>query len=466
MKKHKLIEIDWPEFGTCPRPEAATTEEYTKRAEALRVKMENKGLTHLVVYGDREHFANMAYLTGFDPRFEEALLIMNLKQKPVLLVGNECEARLPASPLYLDRLMDGLRYQPFSLLDQPKTSSPFLQDIFVDYGIGEQSSIGCIGWKYFSEIEHPNSKYAIEIPSFIVDTLRDLAGKERVVNATELLMAPDSGMRTFITPSEIAYFEFTNILASEGMKNMLFHMEDGMIDYDLALHANYNGEPQGCHMTLGTGGNQHISMAGPMGTTVRRGDPFSTNISYWGSNICRAGWVASSKEELPQKAKGYVEDFAGIYFEAMNEWFSMLKIGTKGGKIANMMANRLPFNKFGIFLNPGHLIHLDEWLSSPFYKGSEIRIHSGMVIQTDIIPSSPEYFSTRMEDGIVIADKSLRTELKGQFPDCYNRCLERRLFMENELGIELPEEILPLSNIPAIVPPFVLKPNLVFTMEK
>ena len=27
-----------------------------------------------MVYGDREHFANLAFLTGFDPRFEEAIL--------------------------------------------------------------------------------------------------------------------------------------------------------------------------------------------------------------------------------------------------------------------------------------------------------------------------------------------------------------------------------------------------------
>ena len=34
------------------------------------------GLDAFVVYADREHFANMAYLTGFEPRFEEALLLL------------------------------------------------------------------------------------------------------------------------------------------------------------------------------------------------------------------------------------------------------------------------------------------------------------------------------------------------------------------------------------------------------
>ena len=33
-------------------------------------------LDAFVVYGDREHAANVAYLSGYDPRFEETLLIL------------------------------------------------------------------------------------------------------------------------------------------------------------------------------------------------------------------------------------------------------------------------------------------------------------------------------------------------------------------------------------------------------
>ena len=33
-------------------------------------------LSAAVIYADREHFANLAYLTGFEPRFEEALAII------------------------------------------------------------------------------------------------------------------------------------------------------------------------------------------------------------------------------------------------------------------------------------------------------------------------------------------------------------------------------------------------------
>jgi hypothetical protein len=88
-----------------------------------------------------------------------------------------------------------------------------------------------------------------------------------------------------------------------------------------------------------------------------------------------------------------------------------------------------------------------------------------MVMQVDVIPASPVYFSTRMEDGVVIADETLRHQLQEQFPACFARCQERRAFMMDVLGIEVPEEVLPLANIPTIVPPFFLEPNIVFAME-
>ena len=88
-----------------------------------------------------------------------------------------------------------------------------------------------------------------------------------------------------------------------------------------------------------------------------------------------------------------------------------------------------------------------------------------MAIQVDVIPQSTQYFSTRMEDGIVIADAELREQLKEFAPDCFERCQKRRVFMGEVLGIDLPEEVLPLSNTCAIVPPFFLEPNTVLALE-
>jgi hypothetical protein len=88
-----------------------------------------------------------------------------------------------------------------------------------------------------------------------------------------------------------------------------------------------------------------------------------------------------------------------------------------------------------------------------------------MYLQVDIIPRSKKYFSSRMEDGIVIADADLQSQLKQQYPDTYNRCMARRRFMIDILGINLPKEVLPLSNIPAIVPPFFLNYRNVLSLK-
>ena len=87
-----------------------------------------------------------------------------------------------------------------------------------------------------------------------------------------------------------------------------------------------------------------------------------------------------------------------------------------------------------------------------------------MAMQVDVIPSSPVYFSTRMEDGVVLADVDLRRRLRDLYPGCYERCQKRRAFMSDVLGIELAEEVLPLSNTPAMVPPFFLRPHAVLAL--
>jgi len=465
VKAHRLIEVDWPEFGWAARPPAVEAAELSERLVALRAGMDAQRLTHVVVYADREHFANLTYLTNFDPRFEEAILIVGSAGKPLIVVGNECEGYLGVSPLYTAGQLRAERFQPFSLLNQPRDASRKLRDIFASEGIGGGSKVGCIGWKYFADSEHPDGIHAIDLPSYLADTLRDLAGREAVINATALLMHPGHGLRSRCSPSEIAAFEYTNVLASEGMKGMLFGLRPGMTDNELAARVHYTGDPLSCHMTLVTEANRNLGLSGPIGARIDRGSPLATNIAYWGSNICRAGWVAESADDLVPDARDYVNAFAGPYFEVMAEWFGLLRIGTPGGKLSALIAEKLPFKHFRIFLNPGHLIHLDEWLSSPIYANSELPLRSGMAIQVDVIPSSPTYFSTRMEDGLVLADAELRRSLQAQYPACFERCQKRRAFMTDVLGIDLAPEVLPLSNIPAIVAPFFLRPNQIFAVR-
>ncbi|MFM7890418.1 MAG: hypothetical protein ACKO8V_00730, partial [Actinomycetota bacterium] len=73
-------------------PPPLTAAIYKARIAATRERARAEGVDVLVVWGDREHSSNMSYLSGFDPRFEEALLIVPVanSRPPRLLVGNEC----------------------------------------------------------------------------------------------------------------------------------------------------------------------------------------------------------------------------------------------------------------------------------------------------------------------------------------------------------------------------------------
>ena len=462
-----LKEIDWPDFSlpvdrAIPEPSAV---EIGERLQRCREVMEAQNLTHLIIYGDKEHFANLMYLTHFDPRFEEALLIINRENTPLILVGNECGGHLSASPLYNSSKLRQERYQPFSLISQPRDQSRALKMIFEDEGVKSGSKIGCIGWKYFTHIEFSHPEKMIEIPSYIVETLRSICGYDNVANSTDLLMSPGYGLKTKCSVFEIFFFEYSNMMASEGMKNLLKNFRYDVTDFDLVKEYKYTGYPLSCHIGMKSSGNQHVGLSSPVGAIVKKGDPFSSGIAYWGSNVCRAGWVAENESDLPDSAKGYVENFAAPYFYACAKWYENLKIGTKGCVLQKIIDTYLPFEKFGVFLNPGHLIHYEEWVSSPIYKDSNDEIRSGMYIQVDIIPRSKEYFSSRMEEGVVIADETLQNSLKELYPDVYNRCMQRRKFMIEVLGFTLPQEILPLSNIPAIVPPFFLNYKQVLSLK-
>jgi hypothetical protein len=185
-RRHRLIEIEWPEFGlaACPPPPSAS--ELEARIDNLRARMEELKITHTIVYGDREHFANLAYLTGFDPRFEESLLIVGRTATPLILVGNECEAYLGISSLHNAGRLRHERFQSFSLLGQPRDRSRAVREILAGEGIGPAARVGAVGYKYFSNAEHPDAAHALDIPSYIADTLRNLAGSDKVFNATDL----------------------------------------------------------------------------------------------------------------------------------------------------------------------------------------------------------------------------------------------------------------------------------------
>lgn len=455
----RLQRIDWPDNGTPDRPPSFTLAEAEARLAAVRAAMAQAGHAALVIYGDREHAANLHWLTGFDPRFEEAVLIVT-GGDALLIAGNECLAYTIVSPLVAAGLVRTGLCASLSLPSQPRGTRRLWE--WLEEIIPAGATVGAVGWKWYGADELPpgaDPALALDIPAFLVDPLRDRAG--RVENATALFMHPGHGLRARVGTDDIARLEFSNHMAAAALKRMAFALTEGMTDFAAVEAARVGGLPLGCHITFAMGDTPGLS--GPIGDRIRRGVPASFNIAHWGSNICRAGWMARGPGDLPASAAGYLEDFVFPYTRAMSDWCAMMRPGVAGGAVWAMIHDRLPAD-FGITLNPGHLIGLDEWMSSPIMPGSDIPLASGMAMQMDVIPAHPHWGSTRMEDGYVIADQALREALARTHPNVARRCALRAEFMARVIGIKVPDTLLPLADTCGIIAPWLLDPAQVVVL--
>ena len=98
-------------------------------------------------------------------------------------------------------------------------------------------------------------------------------------------------------------------------------------------------------------------------------------------------------------------------------------------------------------------------------RGSKLALRSGMALQVDVIPATgTDYFTCNIEDGVALADETLRAAFAEQFPAAWTRIEARRRFMREALEIDIAPDVLPFSNIPAYLPPFLLQPNMAMTL--
>jgi hypothetical protein len=198
---------------------------------------------------------------------------------------------------------------------------------------------------------------------------------------------------------------------------------------------------------------------------LQAGSLIGFNVCHWGANICRAGWLARSAADLPAGARDYLEVFVYPYMQALSDWCALMRPGVAGGQVWDAMMAALPSDPFGVTLNPGHLIGLDEWISSPIMAGSDIPLASGMAMQMDVIPAHAVYGSTRMEDGYVIADAALRADLAAQFPAVAARCAQRAVWMRDVVGMAVPETLMPLADTCGIIAPWLLDAGQIVTLK-
>ncbi|MBC8532097.1 M24 family metallopeptidase [Gehongia tenuis] len=431
-------------------PVLLSDETMKERKEKILARMRQHNLDQLVIYDDVEHANNFMYLTGFFTRFEEALLILNQDGTAVLALGNEnlnkCgKSRLEADPVHVSL---------FSLPNQPNRKDCTLKQLLAEAGIGADKRIGIVGWKLFTSVVEEN-KRMFDVPAYIVETIREIAGNAQLVNATALFIGED-GARVTNNANEIAHYEYGAALASDCMLDAMDKLEAGVSELELGDALVRSGQHTSV-VTIAASGPRFVKAnMFPTDNRVKVGDPISLTVGYAGGSSSRSGYAVHTQEELPAGCEEYLDRVAKPYFGAYATWLENIRIGMKGDALFQKIEEVLPRSEYHWGLCPGHLVAEEEWLCSPVYEGSSEVLRSGMIFQIDIIPSVPGYGGVCAESTVVLADEALKKELREQYPELYGRMQARAAYLRQELHINLSEDVLPMCSTVGYLRPYLL----------
>lgn len=406
------------------------------RVQTVTELAQQKGLDALIVYGDREHFSNLEYLTKYDPRFEEALLILIAGQTPRLVVALEGKDYSQIIPYEVQRHV----YTDFGLEGQPSDGKK-LTSILRDCGICEGMKIGLAGWKAYAD------EAILDVPHYIVQAISQVT-QNYIVNTCNLFTDSDYGVRSTLSAAEIVQSEIINAIASRQVYAAIQGLEPGMSEADAARAFGIGAQPMTTYPAMSFG-ERNVGMglaSSTYDTVLKEGDIVSVGIGYRFAMIHRSAFFVKDEKELQQYTAGKGKGFYDQYFRLVTKWYETIGIGRTGGDIYREVGKLR--DHMGIQLNMGHQIHTNEWINSIFFEGSQHPIRSGMAVQCDIIAgASQPFMSAHIEDGIIIADENLRNEIKKMAPQSYERMQKRRKFMQDVLKINLAQEILPTSDI-------------------
>lgn len=442
--------IEEPEKD-CSFPVELTDATIEERKEKVLCQMKEKNLDKLIVYCDVEHAGNFSYLVGFYTRFEEALLVIDKDGGMVLMLGNEnlnkcSKARVECTPVHVSL---------FSLPNQPNRNDKSFEELLAEAGIEQGQKIGIVGWKHFTSTSD-DVRQMYDLPAYILDALRKIVIDENCLTNETALFIGENGVRTINNANEIAHYEYGASLASDCMLDAMDLLDIGVSEFELGNCLSRNGQHTSI-TTIAAAGERFVKgNMFPRQRKVERGVPVSMSVGYSGGSSSRAGYAVEKTKDLPEGAKGYLEELAMPYFKAYVTWLEEIKIGMAGGTMFDIIEQVLPRSEYHWSLCPGHLVAEEEWLSSPIYEGSEEKLQSGMMFQIDIIPSKPGMGGVSAESTVVLADAELKRKIQEEYPEMWERMQKRRIYLENELGIQLSEDVLPMCSTVAYLRPYLL----------
>jgi len=466
MKMIKTVQAD-PYFleETDAIMPAFEESDYMQRLELLAGRMVQVGISHVVVYADREHFANMEYLTGFEPRFEEAILIVDCDGNYTIVSGNECISYTYISPIKMKRVL----YQNFSLQGQPRDRSSSLSNIFRDAGIHSGSTVGLVGYKYFETgLVMGNLDYLFDVPAYVLEELRSVAGLENVTNFTKKFTGMPDGLRmTVRTAKEVAWAEYTACKTTNVIQRLFKNIKPGIGELELSEKGRLDFSPVSVFPMLNFG-IEHgaIGLRSPNSNKLVVGEPCGLCYGIRGSLVSRVGIAAYGEDSLGNGYQGVIDSFYKPFWSAIAAWYESLHMGVSAAEVYDNVMKIIGGPEYGVVLNPGHYIGGDEWVNSPFFKGASIELEKSVHMQCDIIVSSNNpAMSGICEDSVIMADMELRKQVAQNYPDVWARIVRRQKLMREVLGIYVSDDVLPLGNLNGVYFPYMLNTGLVFAAE-
>ncbi|MEY8336914.1 M24 family metallopeptidase [Lachnospiraceae bacterium 62-35] len=459
VRRAEYKKVAQPKLSEDLIPVVLTDKTMEEHRQKVLKRMEEREMDALLLYADREHGDNFQYLTGFSPRFEEAGLVLHRTGEAFLLLGNESlrmerYSRVKARAIHVPY---------FSLPNQPMETEHTMKELLELAGLHQGMKTGIAGWKMFTSRREDN-RQLYDVPYFFVEAVKQAVGDENTVSAGELFIHPETGARILVNANEIAHYEFGAALASSCVGKAMNEIRPGRTEMEIAQYLAAFGQQTNVQTICASGERFTNAIVEPRNKKIVKGEKLSITMGFPGGLTSRSGYVAAEKEELEGEAKDYMELAVKPYFSAAAAWYETIGLGVTGGEIFEAVDRIFPKAVYGWALNPGHFVSSEEWMSSPIEKGSLIKIKSGMMLQMDIIPQAPGRSGSSAEDGIAVADESLRKELQAQYPQVWERIKRRRAYMEGELGIRLKEEVLPLSDMTGYLRPYLLKQDWAMSM--
>jgi hypothetical protein len=443
--------VGYPGAGDLGDEPAIPAADYERRVVAFLDALDALDVDRVVVYGDREHPGNLASLCGFDPRFEEALLVLGGEQR-WLLTGSEGGTLNVASGLGVTHL----EVPVLGCMGIDRDGGRSLRDALALAGIRPGCRVGLVGWKATP------AGMGAAVPGFVVEAVVHAAGPTGAVHdVSGVLLDAATGQRFTHGADRIAAFAWAATRASAAVERVIRGASPGLPETALMESARFDGTPHTYHPALASGSRLPAVLASPGDRIIERGDAVFVMVGMRGGNCARGGHLAADDRDLPPAAAAYLERVAIPYWRAVVAWYESVQVGRAAGEVRRRVEQACRAGGFEPALGVGHYVDWEDWPNTPFTRDPGGVLRGGMVIDCDIFSAANGPAAmVHCEDSVALADEALRAELAERHPVIWRELHRRQAFVRERLAIDLSDDVLPLSHSAAYLPPFWLSPDL------